>query len=54
MVVTGAAALWRWDALFLDRRDYTNLVPLPISLRAIFSWPTGGHLGPRGALQPSL
>lgn len=36
MVVTGAAALWRWDALFLDRRDYTNLVPLPISLRRIF------------------
>jgi hypothetical protein len=36
MVVTGAAALWRWDALFLDRRDYSNLVPLPISLRRIF------------------
>jgi hypothetical protein len=36
MVVTGAAALWRWDSLFLDRRDYTNLVPLPLSLRAIF------------------
>ncbi len=36
MVVTGAAALWHWDALFLDRRDYTNLVPLPVSLRAIF------------------
>jgi hypothetical protein len=36
LTVTGAAALWRWDALFLDRRDYTNLVPLPISLRAIF------------------
>ena len=36
MVVTGAAALWRWDALFLDRRDYTNLVPLPLSLRAVF------------------
>src|SRR6202022_4091764 len=34
--VTGAAALWRWDALFLDRRDYTNLVPLPLPLRAIF------------------
>src|SRR5258705_10644519 len=33
MVVTGAAALWRWDALFLYRRDYTNLVPLPVSLR---------------------
>ncbi len=36
MVVTGAAAIWRWDALFLDRRDYSNLVPLPISLRRIF------------------
>src|ERR1700676_2409585 len=36
LVVTGAAALWRWDALFLDRRDYTNLVPLPLSLRATF------------------
>jgi hypothetical protein len=36
LVVTGAAALWRWDALFLDRRDYTNLVPLPLSLRTIF------------------
>jgi len=36
MTVTGAAALWRWDALFLDRRDYANLVPLPLSLRAIF------------------
>ena len=36
MVVTGAAALWRWDALFLDRRDYTNIVPLPVSLRKIF------------------
>jgi len=36
MAVTGAAVLWRWDALFLDRRDYTNIVPLPISLRRIF------------------
>ncbi len=36
MVVTGAAAIWRWDALFLDRRDYTNVVPLPVSLRRIF------------------
>ena len=34
--VTGAAALWRWDTIFLDRRDYANLVPLPLSLRAIF------------------
>ncbi|MGB2591618.1 MAG: hypothetical protein WA853_13295 [Candidatus Acidiferrum sp.] len=36
MVVAGAAAVWRWDALFLDRRDYTNIVPLPVSLRRIF------------------
>jgi hypothetical protein len=36
MVVTGAAAIWRWDALLLDRRDYTNIVPLPVSLRRIF------------------
>jgi hypothetical protein len=36
MVVTGAAAVWRWDALLLDRRDYTNIVPLPLSLRRLF------------------
>src|ERR1700736_4311470 len=36
LVVTGTAALWRWDALFLDRRDYASLVPLPLPLRAIF------------------
>jgi hypothetical protein len=36
VVVTGAAALWRWDSIFLDRRDLINLVPLPISLRNIF------------------
>jgi hypothetical protein len=36
MTVTGAAALWRWDTIFLDRRDYANLVPLPIRLRSIF------------------
>lgn len=36
MVVTAAAAVWRWDALFLDRRDYSNIVPLPVSLRRIF------------------
>ncbi len=36
MVVTGAAALWRWDSIFLDRRDYGNLVPLPISVRSLF------------------
>lgn len=30
MVVTGAVALWKWDALIPDRRDYANLAPLPI------------------------
>jgi hypothetical protein len=36
MTVTGAVAVWRWDAIFPDRRDYMNLVPLPISTRIIF------------------
>jgi hypothetical protein len=36
MVVTGAVAVWRWDALFPDRRDYMNLVPLPLSTKVIF------------------
>jgi len=36
MAVSGAAALWRWDSIFLDRRDFTNLVPQPIRLRSIF------------------
>jgi hypothetical protein len=36
MFVTGVATLSRWDSLFLDRRDYVNLVPLPVSLGNIF------------------
>jgi hypothetical protein len=36
MTVTGAVAVWRWDAIFPDVRDYINLVPLPISTRTIF------------------
>src|SRR5579864_3146539 len=36
MAVTGAVAVWRWDAIFPDRRDYINLVPLPISTTTIF------------------
>ena len=36
MTVTGAIAVWRWDAIFPDRRDYTNLAHLPISARTIF------------------
>jgi hypothetical protein len=36
MTVTGTVAVWRWDSIFPDRRDYSNLVPLPISMRQIF------------------
>jgi len=36
MAVSCAAALWRWNSIFPDRRDYANLVPLPISLTRIF------------------
>jgi len=36
MAVAAAVAVWRWDAIFPDRRDYVNLVHLPISTRTIF------------------
>lgn len=36
MTVSGAVAVWRWDAIFPDRRDYMNLVHLPVSTRLIF------------------
>jgi hypothetical protein len=36
MAVTGMVAVWRWEAIFPDRRDYMNLVPLPVSMRTIF------------------
>ena len=36
MTVTGMVAVWRWDAIFPDRRDYMNLAHLPISSRTIF------------------
>jgi hypothetical protein len=36
MTVSGAVAVWRWDAIFPDRRDYMKLVHLPISTRMIF------------------
>jgi hypothetical protein len=35
MAVTSAVAVCRWDSIFPDRRDYLNLVPLPISSRTI-------------------
>ena len=36
MSVTGVVAVWRWESIFPDRRDYANLVFLPISMRNIF------------------
>jgi hypothetical protein len=36
MTVTGAIAVWRWDAILPDRRDYSNLAHLPLSTRTIF------------------
>ena len=36
MLVSGGVALWKWDTLFLDRRDTVNLVPLPVDTRQIF------------------
>ena len=33
MVATSAEAIWKWDALIPDRRDYVNLAPLPIPAR---------------------
>jgi hypothetical protein len=36
MVVTGGVALWWWDSIFPDRRDFVNLVPLPIATSRIF------------------
>lgn len=35
MVVAGAVAIWKWDALIPGRRDYVNLAPLPIPARHI-------------------
>jgi hypothetical protein len=37
MTVTGAIAVWRWDAIFPDRRDHMNLAHLPVATRTIFS-----------------
>lgn len=37
MVVTGFIAVLEWDALFLDRRDFSILTPLPIRTAAIFA-----------------
>jgi hypothetical protein len=36
MVVAGSVAVWKWDRLVPDRRDYANLAPLPIASSRIF------------------
>jgi hypothetical protein len=36
MAVTGVIAVWRWDSIFPDRRDYVNLAALPLRTRTIF------------------
>ncbi|PYT79473.1 MAG: hypothetical protein DMG40_16015 [Acidobacteria bacterium] len=36
MVVAAAVALWKWDRLLPDRRDYANLAHLPLRSRDIF------------------
>lgn len=36
MVVTASVAVWKWDSLLPDRRDYNNLAPLPIRSRSFF------------------
>ena len=33
MVVSAVVAVWKWDSLLPDRRDYVNLAPLPIRSR---------------------
>jgi hypothetical protein len=37
MVAAASIAIWKWDNLLPDRRDYANLVHLPIPSREIFS-----------------
>jgi len=36
MGVIGSVILWRWETIFPDKRDFQNLVHLPISLGRIF------------------
>jgi len=36
MVVTAGVAVWWWDSIFPDRRDFATLVPLPLPLSRIF------------------
>src|ERR1700722_5431107 len=44
MLVMGGVTVLEWDALFLLRRDYVSLVPLPIRSRTIFLAKVGALL----------
>src|SRR5450432_525445 len=37
MIVMGFIVCFEWDALFLDRRDYQILLPLPVPLWKLFA-----------------
>jgi hypothetical protein len=36
MVVAGSVAIWKWDSLLPDRRDYANLAHLPVPASDLF------------------
>jgi hypothetical protein len=36
MLLAGLLAVIEWDVIFPDRRDYLNIVPLPVKVRTIF------------------
>ncbi|MGH9715432.1 MAG: hypothetical protein ACRD4R_01690 [Candidatus Acidiferrales bacterium] len=37
MAIAGLVAVWKWDRLLPDRRDFVNLAPLPIANRRVFA-----------------
>lgn len=37
MVLFGIVTLLEWEVLFLDRRDFVNITPLPVRLRTVFA-----------------
>lgn len=50
IVVTGAVVIWKWESIFPSRRDFMNLVPLPIPMRSIFLANLLALLGMTGVL----
>ena len=37
MVLMGFVTVLQWDILFVDRRDFSNLIVLPVRIRIIFA-----------------